>query len=477
MVKIRKVSNTKIQINSPDIEYLKDVKDHFTSKVEGYYHMPKFKSGMWNGSVSLFSDRNKTLPYGLLVDWLKFHKKNYPDVPYEVDPKVTDLFKGHTFPPKYDLSLYPYDFQKDCIEEALKHPRGIMRVATASGKSLIISYIIKTLLENEAVERCLIIVPTIGLVEQFCGDMKEYGVKFNIGRVYEKYKEFDKTIVISTWQTLSRNHDKLNLYDGVIVDEAHGAKSHEISKILKKCKKAIYRLGFTGTLPTSKLDLWNVKSYLGPLLREYSSGELAEKGYISKCNIKLIHIQYNDEYDGMYDDIKDSIFTNDFRLRLMGKLAESMDHNILILVGKVEKEGEYLENFFREETSKDVMFLSGRDDVDTREYWRKKCMKRKDIILIATYGIFQLGINIPNLKYIILAAPFKSKIRVLQSIGRALRKHSDKVNGAIIFDISDDVRYLGEHSLKRLRYYDKEKFSVEEYLFKEGGIFNLSLIN
>ena len=470
MITIKKLTNTRIQIDTTDYTYLRQLKDYFTDHVDGYFFMPKFQSGFWNGKISLFSPTNRSLPYGLLGDWMIFHKKNFRAVPYVLEDDVKNLFKGCSLPPVYDLSLFPYDYQEDCIKIALKYARGILRVATAAGKSLIISYIIKTLIENDITKSHLIIVPTIGLVEQFYGDMSEYGIDSNIiGRVYEKYKEFDKEIVISTWQTLSKNHDKLKRYECVVVDECHGAKAHEIATILKKCETATYRLGLTGTLPSSKLDLWNVKSYLGPILREYSSGELAERGYISKCNIKVINIEYSTDYDGAYDEVKDMVFTNEFRLSLIHKLVHDSDHNILLLVGKVEKEGDFLKRYL-EGSEKEVIFLSGRNKVEDREYWRKECMQRDNIALIATYGIFQLGINIPNLKYIILAAPFKSKIRVLQSIGRSLRVFANKADGAVIYDIADDVKYLDDHSTKRLRHYDLEKFGVEESTIKEGSL-------
>jgi len=470
MITIRKLTNTRIQIDTTDYTYLRQLKDYFTDHVDGYFFMPKFQSGLWNGKISLFSPTTRSLPYGLLGDWMIFHKKNFRDVPYTLEDDVKKLFKGCNIPPVYDLTLFPYDYQQDCITMALKYARGILRVATAAGKSLIISYIIKTLIENDVTKSHLIIVPTIGLVEQFYGDMSEYGIDSNIiGRVYEKYKEFDKKIVISTWQTLSKNHDKLKRYECVIVDECHGAKAHEIATILKKCETATYRLGLTGTLPSSKLDLWNVKAYLGPILKEYSSGELAERGYISKCNIKVINIEYSTDYDGAYDEVKDMVFTNDFRLSVVYKLVHDSDHNILLLVGKVEKEGEFLKRYL-EGCEKEVIFLSGRNKVEDREYWRKECMNRDNIALIATYGIFQLGINIPNLKYIVLAAPFKSKIRVLQSIGRSLRIFANKADGAVIYDIADDVKYLDDHSIKRLRHYDLEKFGVEESTIKEGSL-------
>ena len=56
----------------------------------------------------------------------------------------------------------------------------------------------------------------------------------------------------------------------------------------------------------------------------------------------------------------------------------------------------------------------------------------KDAIIIASYGTFSTGINISNIHNIVFASPSKSRIRVLQSIGRGLRQSKDK----------DSVNYL-----------------------------------
>jgi superfamily II DNA or RNA helicase len=294
-------------------------------------------------------------------------------------------------------------------------------------------------------------------------------VKYSIGRVHGKSKEWDENIVVSTWQTLMRHHDKLKQYGAVIVDECHGVKSFQLKKILVKAINADYRLGFTGTLHAGKLDNLNTQSYLGPVIANYSSGFLAEKGYISKCNIKVINIEYQEVLEGTYDEVKDLVFTNQYRLNVIKKVVNQLDHNVLILVGKVEKEGDYLKNWLQGVTKKEIVFLSGRDSIEEREKWRKACLKRKDIILIATYGIFATGVNIPNLKYIMFGAPFKSKIRVLQSIGRALRKHANKKEGAVIYDIHDHTKYLGKHGNVRFRYYGVEGFETDEIVLEEGN--------
>lgn len=339
--------------------------------------------------------------------------------------------------------------------------------------SLIITYVIKNLIENKKskINNAIIIVPNKQLVEQFYGDMIDYGINENdIGRVYQKYKQWDKKITVATWQTLMNNHDKIPLYKCVIVDECHGIKAIQLKKILKKSNAEV-RLGFTGTMHNSILDNLNTKSYIGPIIKEYSTNFLAKQGYISKCNINILNLKYQKQnIQGTYNEVKDVIFNNTFRMNIIKTLSKKINHNILLLVGKVEKEGEILEKILNEEnTNKEVIFLSGRDDVNIREEWRKKMENSTNILMIASYGIFQQGLNIPNLKYIFLVSPFKSKIRVLQSIGRSLRKHDNKEKkGSYVFDFYDHVKYLNKHGQIRYRYYNSEKFNIKEFDFIEG---------
>ena len=435
------------------------MKEEFAIHVPNYFFMGKYKAGFWDGKIHFITERG-FLPYGLLLDFMKKSIKMYPNVKLVPDENVKALFKGPEIPIKYDLSLEPRPYQKETVESTIRFTKGIIRSATASGKSLAISYILNNLLNNQKVTnvyRGLVVVPSQSLVEQFKGDMIDYGItKDAIGKVYDKYKQWDKNIVISTWQTLMNNHDKLPLYDVIIGDECHQNKAHELKKIFSKTK-ARYRLGFTGTLPTHITDLYNIKSYLGPVLKEYPSGLLAEQGYIAQCRVKVYKQKYPHIESRAYRDIKDEVFNDRQRLELIGKIVNQIDDNVLLLV-TYKAEGEKLRQLLKRRTKREVVFLSGDDKTDIREEWRQRMIKEKNIALIATYGIFQQGINIPNLKHGILASPSKSKIRVLQSVGRTLRAHNDEV--AYIYDIIDECRFLSKHGEKRLDYYENEGFEI-----------------
>lgn len=480
MITVTKYDNLNLKIDTDDWDYLRELKEHFSHYTEGYKFSPLYKVGKWNGKVSLFNSMNRTLPFGLLMEWMKFHKFNYPTIPTNVDISVKEMFKG--IEPIYtkDLLYDPYDYQDDCIRAALKTSKGILRVATAGGKSCIISYIIKGLMENGKLNKALIIVPSISLVTQFYSDMTEYGMDMDIiGRVGDVYKEWDNKIVISTWQSLNNVPERMKDFNVVVVDETHGVRGDCLRDLMSQAINAEYRFGVTGTMPDNELEYLQVLSYIGPILREYGSAKLAEMGYIAKCKIKAINISYRTNPKGEYNEVKDAVFNNPFRLKLISDIVRDCDGSVILLVGKVEDEGKVLRKYLEEQDgmeNKEICFLSGKDKGNEREYWRQYTNSNKHVVLIATYGIMAVGINVPSLRYLMFASPFKSKIRVLQSIGRTLRKHVDKTKGALIWDLCDNVKFLKDHSNIRMKHYAKEDFEVEDLFLSETMDFELDEI-
>lgn len=461
-----------VQIDTENWDYLRAVKDHFSHHIDGYRFNPLVKSGQWDGKISLFNTRERTLPYGLLLELIKYNKKEWSDLHFEMSEDCKGVFRGLTIPYNKNLQFEPYDYQDDCISACLKTSKGIIRSATASGKSLMISYVIKALWESQNMKNGIIIVPSIGLVTQFYEDMADYGLDMSlVGRVGDDWREWGNPITISTWQSLKNVSHKMEGFDAVLVDEVHGAKAKVLSDLLVQ-SPARWRFGFTGTMPSSKLDQLQVQSYLGPVLREYGSVELAKLGYVSECVINMLYIDYKNKPKGNYNEVKDEVFRNDFRLGLIYDIIQKMDGNMLLLVGKVEDEGEYLKQMIAERpelADYEVEFLSGKDSATDRERWRKYMDKGKNVVLIATYGIFQQGINIKSLSNLILASPFKSKVRILQSIGRTLRLHADK-DGAVVWDICDQVKYLTKHSDTRMKHYSMEGFEVVDHYLNESAV-------
>ena len=139
MVELHLYDPLHIKIETDNWDYLRGIKEHFSYYVQNYKFMPRYKAGIWNGKISLFNAGNQTLPFGLTLKLLKHHKQEWNDIPYTISPDVKSLFTG--IKPEYnkDLLFPPYDYQDDCISTCLSSSKGIIRSATASGKSVMIS--------------------------------------------------------------------------------------------------------------------------------------------------------------------------------------------------------------------------------------------------------------------------------------------------------------------------------------------------
>lgn len=470
-----------IRIDTNNIQYYKDIEKLLKAKHPNYMWMPAYKSGGWDGCISFFNKPSRSFPYGLLPEVLKFTKEIWGHLEIKVDSRVKELFyNSNTYNIEYDLKFYPYWYQKEAIETILKFKKGIIRSVTASGKSLIVSYISKILYDNGLSDKQIIIVPSLQLVGQFYDDMIDYGIDASLlGRVGAKWKEFDNPITISTWQSLQRRKSLMKDYTTVIIDEVHAAKGQQLRDILKHAVNAEFRMGTTGTLPDDKLSDFYVKSYIGGTLKEYTAEQLGKENYIAKCNMISTVLHYSDKPKGNYHEVRDEVFTHPFRLNAIEDIIKYVDGTVLVLVEKVEKEGQFLLEHLEKLPSmkdKEVVFLSGSDKMEERDKWKENAKISNKLVLIVTYGIFQQGINIPNLKYVILATPSKAKIRVLQSIGRSLRKHEVKdKDGAFIFDLCDNTKYLDKHTRIRHKHYDNEGFNIIDREFYEGDEFKWEL--
>jgi len=463
-----------IVIDCMDFRYLNAVSKHFTYYVPNYRFMPRYQSGSWNGQSSMFKKGSRKLPYGLLSDLVRYSLGEWSEeYNLVLDDEIKNLFNPPERDVHYDLIYYPYWYQEEVIEIALRFGRGIFRCPTASGKSLMITYIVKTLLPF--LRQQLIIVPNLGLIKQFHDDMIEYGISENlIGKVNKDFKQFDKPIVVSTWQTLKNNEKELERYDNVIVDEVHGAKGSVLYDLMKKTTSQ-YTFGFTGTIPDHPLDEQKVKAYIGPILKEYTNQEIADGGYIAKGNVNVIDIHYKQDFSKDYNTMVEETFNHPFRLNLIKSIINKVTGSILLLVGKVEKEGDVLKGMLEAHLEgKTIEFLSGRDNAEIRAEWQKKVHNRKDIVLIATYGIFQAGINIKSLKHLILVSSFKSNIRVLQSVGRTLRMYENKEKtGAFVWDLVDQTKIIRRHGNLRMNFYEREGFNINQMIVTEGKTITL----
>ena len=480
-------------ITEPGIEM--ELSEHFCFYVPGYKFMPSYKNRMWDGKIRLYDLRKKQIYAGLYKYLIEFaNARNYefivednsmygrPDTEELHD--IDSLLKQVTLTANGD-SITPRDYQLSALSHALTNKSSLLLSPTASGKSLIIYLAVRYYLEMYD-KNILLIVPTTSLVEQMYSDFGDYSTKDdwsvedNCHRIYsgkEKYN-LKHRVIITTWQSIYKMQTPwFEEYGMVIGDEAHNFKAKSLTAILEKCVNAQYRMGTTGTLDGTQTHQLVLEGLFGPVHKVTTTKKLIEENSLSQLDIFVLLLKYSDEHCRLVSKMKyqeeiDFIVKYGPRNNFISNLAMDQEGNSLVLFQFVEKHGKPLHDMLREKfdalprNTRRLFYVSGETDVDTREEIRAITEKQDDAVIVASMGTFSTGINIKRLHNIIFASPSKSQIRVLQSIGRGLRKSADGIDTKV-YDIADDLHwkarknYTLNHAGERIRIYSKEKFDYK----------------
>jgi superfamily II DNA or RNA helicase len=461
-----------------DIQY--ELKDYFTFDIPGAKYTPKFKAGIWDGTISLYNTSKSQLYAGVLSELEKFcedrdYKLEFVDSEEYGSPKqVHDLTDTELsdFIKTLELPFEVRDYQFNAVHTAIQNKRNVILSSTGSGKSLII-YIMTRYLVDELDNNVLIVVPTTTLVHQMTGDFESYG--YDVSLVHKimsgAEKNTEKKVVISTWQSLMRLPPEwFSRFKVAIIDECHGCQSTELTKLLEKCTNAEFRYGLTGSLDNSKTHQMSIKGNLGPIFRVTETHKLISQGHLSEIKIKALVLDYSRETKKLmakqnYPDEIDFIVRHEKRNRFICNLARSLKGNTLILYNFIEKHGDVLDVMLREKISEGQYFyIHGGVDGEDRNQIRGIVEESENAVILASMGTFSVGVNLKRLHNLILASPTKSVIRVLQSIGRGLRKGEGK-DKLTVFDIADDLsnsktakNFAYKHFVERLKIYTNESF-------------------
>jgi len=474
---IGKANEVFLQVNAePHIEY--ELRDHFTFSVEGAKFMPQYRKRNWNGEIHLFDLRSKRIYVGLLDRIIsfcnrhdytyKFVDNEYYGTPYEENQGIS--YEGVKDYMNSICSISPRKYQVEGVCDALKHNRKLLISPTASGKSLMIYSLVRYYIEQQ--QKILLVVPTTSLVEQMYKDFRDYGwdSESYCHRIYSgKEKSNQLPVTITTWQSVYKLEKQFfEDYNVIIGDEAHLFKSKSLISIMTKLHHAKYRFGFTGTLDGTQTHKWVLEGLFGPSYKVTKTEELMRQGHLSQLDIQCLILKHPPQKFETYQDEIEYLISHEQRNRFITNLALDLKGNSLILYSRVETHGAILYEQINTNKRGDrkVFFIHGGVDAEERELVREITEQERNAIIVASYGTFSTGINIKNLHNIIFASPSKSRIRNLQSIGRVLRKSSNKIK-AILYDIADDCsqrsrkNYTLNHLIERIKIYNEENFNYE----------------
>ena len=485
---IEKINETWIRLSGDD-HILFELDDAFKFMIPNAKFNPKVKAKIWDGFIRLIQVYRRKTYVGLFPQILDFCKARNYEVVYnkndfdkiKIEPAdLVDYVKSlnlHSKNKKIEFKDYQYKALLTCLTEK----RQIILSPTGSGKSAQIYSVVRFLQEDHKI---LIIVPTVGLVTQMVSDFGDYASEdptFSVEDCHSIYsgkeKSSDKSVWVSTWQSIFRMPpDWFEQFDAVIVDEVHGAKSSSITGIMEKCINAKFKLGFTGSLDKALTHEQMLKALFGNVTRVAFTKDLIDQGHLSNIKIKAVLVKHPEAdckayVKAEYKNEVMYIIGSERRNAIIKNLTKSLKGNVLILFNYVEKHGAVL-NKMLSEAGCNTHFIHGGVDVDDRDAIKEIVEANNNVVVIASFGTFSTGVNLKNLHHVICASPTKSVIRVLQSIGRGLRK-ADGKDSFTWWDIADDMRYKSyenhcyKHFGERLKIYSGEQF---EYSINEVKI-------
>lgn len=485
-VTINKINETYIHVEA-DSDTYKEMADYFSFYVKGYRFHPKVKAGFWDGKIKLL--KNGYIYIGLLLDIIKFcqGREIDVDIQYDInedinfttDDTLNQFIDTLNLPKEIEGNTFEVrDYQFKYFKKAIQTGRALLLAPTGSGKSLII-YLIARYYNVKT----LILVPTKNLVMQMPSDFKEYNYEQDCYKIMEgaSTEDIQEQITVATFKGVYEQPEEwFDQFDLIIGDEAHLATADTVKGMMEKACNTKYKIGTTGTLDGSKTNEMVLRGLFGKIVKETTTSELIEQGYLADLRIKCVLLKHPDHIRKLFHNQKDSnkktlkikyedelpyIIGNEERNEYIKNLALALKGVTLILFEKIEDHGHVLRDILTEQ-DKVVYYIDGKVSGIDREEIRRLIKTSEDVILLASYGSYSTGANLPNIRNIIFSSPSKSRIRVIQSIGRGLRKTIKKTR-CDLYDIADDLSWKSKknHTLKhleeRIKYYIEDGFNYK----------------
>jgi len=462
-----------LKIEGLDLHERKELSNMFKYEIPGARYTPAVRLGRWDGKVAFFQLGGSTY-INLLPEILPYlEQQGYAieiedtreyQTQFKFDEVTESTFSHITWPERHPMAGQPIvlrDYQIDIINKFLKNPQCLQEVATGAGKTLItaaLSY------SCEPHGRTIVIVPNKSLVTQTEADYKNMGL--DVGVYFGDRKEYGRTHTICTWQSLnilmkgSRNYE-VDITIGefiqdvvcVMVDEVHMAKADALKTLLTGVMSHIpIRWGLTGTIPKEDYEFVSLKCSIGDVIGRLSASELQEQGVLANCHVNVLQLVDHVEYKDYQSELR-YLLETESRLDYIAKLVESIRKtgNTLVLVDRLAPGKALVERIA------DSVFVSGGTKADDRKEQYDDVATSDDKVIVATYGVAAVGINIPRIFNLVLVEPGKSFVRVIQSIGRGIRKAEDK-DFVQIWDVTSTCKFAKRHLTKRKQFYKEANY-------------------
>ena len=461
-----------VRIEGLDVATRRKVSDKLKYFIPYAYHLPAYKLGRWDGFVR-FCDIGGRTYLNLIDKILPIIEQQGYDIEIKDDrkeynfnfDKVDDQHlshinwpKGH---PQQGEPIILRDYQVKVINDFISNPQCLQEIATGAGKTIITATLSRLC---QQYGRTIVIVPNKSLVTQTEEDYINLGL--DVGVYYGERKELNRKHTICTWQSLNVLHKKTKKDDTdfpideflddvvcVMVDEVHMAKADILKQLLTGPFAGVpIRWGLTGTIPKEEFEKASLVAGLGQVISSLSASELQERGVLAQCHVNVIQTQDLQSFRNYQEELT-YLTSNQNRMQFISNLVEEIRSggNTLILIDRI-KTGEALK-----ELIPDSVFIQGKTKMEERQEEYNEVATEQYKVLIATYGVAAVGINLPRIFNLVLVEPGKSFVRVIQSIGRGIRKAKDK-DHVQIWDITSNCKFSKRHLTTRKKFYKEANY-------------------
>ena len=475
-----------IKIEGLELDARRKLVNTFKYDVPYARYLPAVRLGRWDGKVSYFQLGGSTyvnlLPeiIPILEDFnydIDLDDQRDYSTTFEFQPVTEDSYAHIAWPKGHPAAGEPMklrDYQVEIINNFLANPQCLQEVATGAGKTVMTAALSDAV---TAYGRSIVIVPNKSLVTQTEKDYINMGL--DVGVYFGDRKEWGRQHTICTWQSL--NVLLKNTKNGVteddctigefiegvvcvIVDEVHMAKADALKTLLTGVMSRIpIRWGLTGTIPKEKFESVSLLVSLGPVISKLSASELQSQGVLAQCHVNIVQLEDHAEFTNYQSELKYLLEEPD-RLKTIADLVRQVNltGNTLVLVDRIAA-GQALVDQLQ-----DAVFVSGATKAKDRQDEYDEVAVADGKIIVATYGVAAVGINIPRIFNLVLIEPGKSFVRVIQSIGRGIRKAEDK-DFVQIWDVTSTCRFAKRHLTKRKAYYKEANypFTQEKLAWKK----------
>lgn len=436
-------------------------------------YLPAVRLGRWDGKVSFcdlagrsyFHLLDKLLPIVIQDGYDLEIQDQRSLLEFKFAPIDENSYAHKSWPPGHTAEGQPIilrDYQVSVINNFLNNPQSLQVSPTGSGKTIITAVLSH---QCEPYGRTIVIVPNKDLVVQTEKDYINLGL--DVGVYFGDRKDFHKTHTICTWQSLAvlekatkAGTAEVSVEDFVrdviciMVDEVHKSKADVLRGQLSGIFRNVpIRWGLTGTIPKEKNDEMACVSCLGPITSALTSKELQDKGVLSNLHINILQLQDGVlGFSGYAQELK-WLVTNEQRVAQISDIINNISQsgNTLVLIDRIAT-GEMFQVL-----NPDWVFVSGEMKGTKRQAEYAEINESDNRVTVATFGVAAVGINIPRIFNLVMLEPGKSFVRVVQSIGRGIRKAQDKdyVN---VYDITSTLKYSKRHLTQRKQYYKEQQF-------------------